>query len=223
MLKASTALAEGALDVLVREARAGTPEHVVYGRVMGSLLESGSEPTTMFLWTAGRPLPPAVGTLPSARPLGEDDVILVEIDAKWCGYLGHVALTCWVNAPDEIEREMAAVQLEATRRCWTAMKPGAALSDLIQVCAEVAKGTGFNCVPIAHSRGLGMDAPVLVHRAREETGRAWSIEENSVFVVKPVVTTSDNSRMIMWGDSVVVTADGAKRLGNRQPPAVSIH
>ena len=52
-----------------------------------ALLESGSEPTSLLLWTAGDPLPPAVGSLASGRPLGANDVISVEVDAKWGGYL----------------------------------------------------------------------------------------------------------------------------------------
>jgi Xaa-Pro dipeptidase len=220
-LEHSVSLVESALDVLEREACPGVPERIVYGRMVAALLEHGSEPTSLLLWTAGNPLPPAVGSLASGRPLGPDDVISVEVDAKWAGYLGHGAMTAWVGEPDATVHRMAEVQLEATRRCWDALRPGATLGDVVGVCADVAAGTPFECQPIVHSRGLGMDAPVLVFRARDERTRDWIVEENSVFIVKPQVRTSDGSRRVMWGDTVVVTTAGARRLGRRPAPLAS--
>lgn len=215
MLRHAVTLVEDALDVLVREARPGVPETVVYARMVASLIEQGSEPSSLLLFTAGNPLPPFVGTLPSRRALAHGDVVLVEVDAKWCGYLGHGAATHWVSGPDALAREMAELQLHVTTQCWKAMKPGRKLADLVDVCAEATAGTSFLCSPIVHSRGLGLDAPVLVNRPRDEWTAGWVVEENSVFVVKPTLSTADGSRKVMWGDSVVVGPAGAERLGRR--------
>lgn len=216
MLEQAVALVEGAFDVLEREARPGVPECVVYARMVASMLERGSEPTTLLMWTAGNPLPPAVATFASRRPLGPDDVVLVEADAKWAGYLGHGATTAWVGAPDATTKQMAELQLEATRHCWDALRPGRALGELVDVCEELAADTPYECRPVLHSRGLGLDAPVLVGHARDERTAKWLVEENAAFVVKPLVT--DGTRKVMWGDTVVVTPDGARRLGKRPPP-----
>lgn len=222
MLKQSVALVEGAWDVLEREAKPGVPECVVYGRMMGWLLEQGCEPTSLLLWAAGDPLPPAVSTLPSQRPLGPRDLIMIELDAKWCGYLGHGAITKWVGEPDDVAHEIAALQHRAFLRCLEAMKPGVPMGALVEICAAVASGTPYQCKPIIHSRGLGNDAPVLVFHARDERTANWLVEENAVFVVKPVVSLSDGSRKVMWGDSVVVKAEGAQRLGARPAPLVAV-
>src|SRR5262245_32184445 len=87
LLDHGVSLVEAALDVLDREARPGVPERLVYARMVATLLELGSEPTSLLLWAAGDPLPPTVGSLASRRPLGAEDVIAVEVDAKWAGYL----------------------------------------------------------------------------------------------------------------------------------------
>jgi Xaa-Pro dipeptidase len=217
MLTKAVAAVESGIETLEREARAGIPEYAVYARMMSALLEAGSEPTTLLLWTAGNPLPPAAATVPSHRPLGADDVIQIEADAKWCGYLGHVSTTVWVGEPDATELEMAALQMEATRRCWDAFRPGTSLGDFVDICADLGRGTPFKCQPIIHGRGLGFDAPVLVFEARDERTRDWQLEENSVFVVKPRVATRDDRRNVIWGDSVAVTPDGARRLGKGPP------
>lgn len=222
LLRRGTQIVEEAFDVLSREAKAGVAETAVYARMMAALLENGGEPNSLLLWAAGNPVPSTVGTLASRRPLAADDVIIVEADGKWGGYLGHASTTVWVGRTDDTDRRMAEVQFEATRRCWEAMKPGAILGDLVDVCASAAAGTGFGCQPIVHSRGTGLDAPVLVVRARDERTRAWVLEENSVFVVKPRVVTQDGSRTVMWGDTVVVTPTGAQRLGTRPAPAATI-
>jgi Xaa-Pro aminopeptidase len=218
MLARAANLVQGAMEVLVREARAGVAETVVYARMVGWLLEQGSEPTTLLLWTAGNPVPPYVGTLPSRRLLAADDIICVEADAKWCGYLAHSARTVWVGDQDATDRAMAALQYEATRRCCEALRPGTALESTVGICAQVASDTSFECKPIIHSRGTGLDAPVLVGHARDERTRQWIVEENSVFVVKPEVTTRDGMRKVVSGDTVVVTPTGAKRLGDGPTP-----
>jgi Xaa-Pro dipeptidase len=220
MLERAVELVEDALGVLEEEARPGVPESVVYARMMARLIEQGSEPTTLLLWTAGNPLPPMPGTLPSRRPLGPDDMIMIEADARWCGYLGHTTTTHWVGEPDATAREMAAVQHEAARRCWDAMRPGAVLGDFVDICARAADGTPYECKPIIHGRGVGMDGPLLVLQARDERTREWVLEERSVFIVKPQLTTPDGTRKVIWGDTVVVTPDGGRRLGVRPSPLV---
>jgi Xaa-Pro aminopeptidase len=210
---------ENAVEILKAEARPGVPECVVYGRTMGSLIAQGSEPNTLFLWAAGAPVPPVVATLPSQRPLGTKDVVMVEMDASVCGYRGHVALTTWVGGVDEVDRAMAGIQYEAFKRCCEAMKPGLPMAALVDVCSQLSSGP-FQCKPIVHGRGLGNDAPVLVVQARDERTAQWRLEKNSVFVVKPVVSTADGSRKVIWGDTVVVSNDGAKRFGCSLPPLI---
>ena len=220
MIREAAVMVEAAMDVLQAEARSGVPECVVYGRAMGALLERGSEPNTLMLWAAGRPLPPAVATIASRRPLGADDVVMVEMDASVAGYRGHGALTTFVGKPDGVDREMAVLQFEAVQRCLAAMRPGVPMGDLVEVCNQVAAGTSYDCKPIVHGRGQGHDAPVLVFQARDPRTATWKLEAGSVFIVKPVISLPDGSRKVMWGDTVVVTDHGAERLGSRPPPLV---
>lgn len=220
LFKQGITLVENALDVLDREARPGVPECVVYGRMMGALLERGSEPTTFMVWSAGNPQPPVASTLASQRPIGADDIIQVEVEAKWCGYLAHAATTICMGTPDATTQAMAALQHEAFQRCMKAMQPGMPLETLVDVCAGAAVGTPFQCKPVLHSRGLGQDAPVLTFHARRDRMGGWKLQENSVFDLKPLVSTTDGTRKYMWGDTVVVTANGAQRLGTRPAPLI---
>jgi hypothetical protein len=62
-----------------------------------------------------------------------------------------------------------------------------------------------------HGRGLGDDSPMYVFSAGDEIKR-WVVEANTCFITKPVVAR-DGYPDIVAGDSVVVTATGATRLG----------
>ncbi len=53
-------------------------------------------------------------------------------------------------------------------------------------------------------------------------GRAWPIEENACFIVKPLVTMADGSKRIHWGDTVVATPGGARRMGQRPREIVEV-
>ncbi len=222
MFEQAMQVVDKTLDVFDQTARPGKTEAEVYGRVVSTLIGSGSEPNSLFLWTAGNPLPPMVATMPSQRRLGDNDVILIEIDAKVCGYLGHASVTKWLGPIDDEIEALASLQYEITQKCWEAMRPGRHLVDLVSICSRAVKGTGLECTPILHSRGLGFDAPVLVGNARDEWTRKWIIPANAVFVVKPMLATADGSLRMMWGDTVVVTENGARRLGKRPPPYVKL-
>ena len=52
--------------------------------------------------------------------------------------------------------------------------------------------------------------------------RNWAIAENSVFMVKPVIMTEGRAKSVVWGDSVVATPSGARRLGKRPPALIEI-
>ena len=40
--------------------------------------------------------------------------------------------------------------------------------------------------------------------------------------MKPLVTTADGSKRIYWGDTVVATAEGARRMGKRPREIVEV-
>jgi hypothetical protein len=71
-----------------------------------------------------------------------------------------------------------------------------------------------------HARGLGDDSPLSVYAPRDAIMRDWVIEENATFIVKPIVATPDSSKRVYWGDTVVITPNGAKRLGKRKPQLI---
>ena len=70
---------------------------------------------------------------------------------------------------------------------------------------------------IMHCRGLGDDSPICIGEFRDEMMRTWPIEVGATFIVKPVIFARNEFRRLYWGDTVVATETGARRLGSRKP------
>ena len=220
-MRTADALVEQALEVLRREARPGVPENVAYARMLASMVENGGEVPTMILWSVGWPQPPSNQYMPSRRRFCAGDMILTEAEARWGGYIAQNTQPLFVGkAPDEYRR-MFARQQEALAACHERLRPGSTVGEIVDVAASFSTAE-YECRLIMHARGLGDDSPMAVYTRRDQLMRDWAIEENSTFIVKPVVRTPDQVKRIYWGDTVVATAGGARRLGTRRPEITEI-
>lgn len=220
-IKQSVALVEEALDVLAVEARPGVPENVVYSRMLGRMTESGSDIPTLLLWSAGNPQPPSNHYMPTRRPLERDDIITFEIEARWGGYRGQNTWQAVLGKVDDAYREMFDRQQVAVQRCYDLLRPGKRVGELSEACQALSDDK-YNCRIILHGMGLGDDSPICVYQPRDEIMRDWVLEENTVVIIKPVITTLDGSKRVYWGDSVRPTPSGAQRLGIRSPEIMQL-
>jgi Xaa-Pro dipeptidase len=221
-IRAADVLVERAIDVLCREARPGVPENVVYARMLSSMIEGGGEIPTMILWSAGWPQPPSNQYFPSKRKLGLGDMILTEAEARWGGYIAQNTQPLFIGKAPEDYKRMFALQQETLAACYEKLRPGYTVGDLIRTAAAFSTDE-YECHLAMHARGLGDDSPMAVFTARDQLMSDWPIEENATFIVKPIVRTPDNAKRIYWGDTVVVTQDGAKRLGSRPAEIIELH
>lgn len=220
-LRKSVALVEAAIDVLAAEARPGVPECVVYARMVSTMVELGGEFPVFMLWQAGWPQTPRNWMQPTRRPLQRGDLISAETEAKWMGYSGQISHQAVVGPIRPQLAEMFEVQQAAFAACCAALVPGARLGDLIPITASVADGTPYRCQLILHGRGLGDDPPLAIFGTefggQDQRMKNWLIEENTSFMVKPLVLDPAGVPWVCWGDSVVVTSSGVERLGTRNP------
>ncbi len=72
-----------------------------------------------------------------------------------------------------------------------------------------------------HGRGQGDDGPIITGSARDPRQLAVELRERMVFILKPQVHSADDGHNIAWGDTVVVTRGGGRRLGTR-PHGIAI-
>ncbi len=66
-----------------------------------------------------------------------------------------------------------------------------------------------------HGRGQGDDGPIITPHAKSPRQLAVAMRENMVFICKPSAISADGEYICQWGDTVVVTKNGGRRLGKR--------
>jgi Xaa-Pro aminopeptidase len=231
-LRRSAEIVERAVDVIAREARPGVRECVVYARALATMIEEGSDTPTFFSWQAGPPHGRQRNHWqPTQRPLDPGDVITTEIESSVIGYRSQVTQTFVLGRRSERYDEMMAIHREALARCYAALVPGATPAEIAQVAADASRGP-YRCWMIIHGRGLGEDPPIFIFRSgatRRRDGEepaAWRLEEHAVLLVRLYVYLGDPFAgpvdSLGWGDSVVVTSAGARRLGTKPPGIIEI-
>lgn len=215
-------LVERAIETLIDAARPGVSEAEVYIEMLASTVKHGGELPTMLLWSAGNPQPSRNSMMPSQRRLAKGDIIGCEIDGNYGGYRAQVTCNAILGKAPAHYADMFRLQQEALQRCYERLRPGAKMGDFMDICEKAAQGTPYTCRLIMHSRGTGDDAPMIIFGARDPRVVNWPIEENNVFIFKPMVWMGEWEQWVCWGDTVVVTPDGPRRLGKRPPELIEI-
>jgi len=109
---------------------------------------------------------------------------------------------------------MFALSVELFNKMSAMMKPGVSMGELMDAAQAMGKGAGYTTRLVIHGRGTGEDRP-LITGSVDETIRSVKLQANNVFILKPPVSMAEPRRSINFGDTVVVTANGAERLGKR--------
>ncbi|MBV9325765.1 MAG: aminopeptidase P family protein [Chloroflexi bacterium] len=215
-IQKATELAERALEVLRAEAQPGVTERALIGRMLGRMVEDGGDLPTMILWSAGWPQPPTNHYQPTGRPLRAGDMFATELEARWAGYVGQRTQMGFIQAAiPPLYQQLADVQKLALERCYELLRPGFTVGELVSACNDITVDTPFTCRILMHGKGIGDDAPIAIYGARDERMSKWPIENNACFIIKPMVMKGEKEQFVYWGDTVVATPDGARRLGSQ--------
>ena len=215
-LRKGTQLAETTLQAVVDYAHAGVAEREVFARMLYVYTSAGGSLQPMFGWISG-----PFGAMhhrveqPAFRNLQFGDAIHIEIEGRWAGYVAQIDQTFSIGPAELDYKEGIKVAWESFNRVVDILKPGVTVGELVDVAQVTGLGGRASASLTMHGRGTGDDGPGLFGTP-PDTIRAFVIEENTVFVVKPSMRIGDNPSYYGWGDVVVVRKGGAERLGTRQ-------
>jgi Xaa-Pro aminopeptidase len=216
-LRKGTAVAEATLDALYASARAGVSERHVFAHMMFANADAGGSFPPMVGWVSGG-LHQHFHRLeqPTFRTLRADDVILVEIEGRWGGYVAQIDQTVAFGVTDPILQDAMRFVGDAFDRIMGVLKPGVTVAELVAAGRLDALGGRITTSIGGHGRGTGDDGPLLTARNLESAGIGnIVIEEGCSFALKPAAALDGKADFARWGDTVVVTETGAERLGTR--------
>ena len=221
-LTTAVQIIEKGYEAEVAAAHAGATDWEVWAATQYGLLRNGSEAPIHCNWISG---PNVIRTLtrPTFRQLEPGDLIINELEACWIGYQAQCVQPVFVERADPVHEELIKVQRAVFDEVLEAIRPGASLGELSELALKIVERVAPANGPAAsatakltmHGKGAGDDGPIITGAARDPRQLSYGLKENMTFVFKPSVLTADGSSICTWGDTVVVTADGARRLGTR--------
>jgi len=220
-LTKSMEIVELAYRAEIDAAKPGAKDWEVWAETQCALMRNGSEMPVHCNWVSGKN-PKRTLTRPSMRILERGDLIINEVEASWIGYRAQGVQPVFVGVADPVHRELIKVQREVFNGVMEQLKPGVTVKELAALTASLAARVAPQSGPAAgaeaqltmHGRGAGDDGPIITSHARSPRQLAVALRENMVFIFKPSVRAADGS-ICTWGDSVVITPAGGRRLGKR--------
>ena len=213
---------EKGYEAEIAAARSGAVDWEVWAATQYGLLKNGSEAPIHCNWISG---PNVVRTLtrPTFRVLERGDLIINELEACWIGYQAQGVQPVFVEEANPVHIELIKIQRDVFNQVLAETKPGSTLGQLSQiadsaVAAAMPKSgpaSGAKARLTMHGKGAGDDGPIITSAARDPRHLTYELKENMTFTFKPSVSTADGSSICTWGDTVVVTPRGGRRLGTR--------
>jgi Xaa-Pro aminopeptidase len=185
------------------------------------MLRAGSELSVHINWISGAK-PIREMNRPTHRVLERGDMVENELESSWGGYRCQGVHPLSIGDPDPVYPELIKVQGELYEELLADVKPGTPMGAIAEKCVkrapEIAPKTGpaagATAVLSMHGRGAGDDGPIITGgTSREARNFSIPLQENMVFIFKPTVRSATGGYFLQWGDSVVVTKDGGRRLG----------
>jgi Xaa-Pro aminopeptidase len=222
VLVKSMEINELAMQAEVETAKAGVKDWEVWAAVHYAMTRNGSELPVHCFWVSGRN-PKRTLTRPSMRLLERGDVIINEIEASWIGYRSQGVQPVFVEVVNPVQAELIKVQREVFNRVLENLKPGVTVGELADLTKRTAASAAPKTGPAAgaradltmHGRGAGDDGPIITPHARSPKQLGVAMRENMVFICKPSAVSADGEYICQWGDTVMVTKNGGRRLGKR--------
>ena len=206
----------------IETARPGVRDWDVWAATQYALMRHGSEMPVHCNWVSGKDSRRTL-TRPSMRILELGDLIMNEVEASWIGYRSQGVQPVFVGKADPAHEELIKVQRDIFNRLMENLKPGVTVKELSELTLAVATAAAPKSGPAAgargslnmHGRGAGDDGPIITRHAKSPHQLAVALQENMAFIFKPSAVSAGGESISTWGDTIVITGSGGRRLGKR--------
>jgi Xaa-Pro dipeptidase len=227
-LAASVRLGETSVAAMASTARAGVPQAEVFGQMLLAQVRAGAD-ALHVAWAPGfwgEARHRYVTTPPGLLTPGT--YVSTELMPEIRGYQAQVAQPMVIGEPSARAREIFDRNAAAFDAALAALRPGRPWGDVL-AAVEAAAGTGGGTMfPLLHGRGLGNDGPLVVPGLDKARVPDEPIRANTTFILKPYLHVPEapvafaRQYCVTWGDTIVVTDTGARRLGTRKRELIEI-
>jgi Xaa-Pro aminopeptidase len=216
VLERATAAGERGLEALRRAARPGRAHKDAWIEAFAAMTAATGETPSRLAIRAGDEANTSGGR-PLLETLEAGQVMNQEIGARVLGYMAQVNHSFCLGPPVPADWASAArycIDLFDELVDW--IRPGKRFMDLCRLYAQRARARSPELEPrwvLVHTAGLG-DSPRMGLMRKETPDLV--IEPAMVFTIKPRILIKGARPTAQFGDPVLVTERGARRLGQRK-------
>ena len=212
------------VEAILAKVKPGVMENEMVATIWHTIIANGGDYPSMTHWGAGVGVPWASRIAPH-RQLQAGDMINTELEAKYGGYIAQtVQAACLGRIPRELQKAFDA-SVKVFDELVKFMKPGVAFREVVAYYRKLVQESGH--IPkgmLLHGRGIGEDRPQITGEVEGDVYNSATytmhlnlpLVEGNVFVLKPGAMPADAPDSIRCGDTVVITKEGARRLGKRK-------
>ena len=172
-----------------------------------------------FTYTSGRKGPVYVDcrrliSFPAERKF------LMDLGAEYHGYTADITRTIPASGKFSAEqKQIYNLVLKAQEEAMKICKPGTTFAELTQVTKQVVNRglKELGIIQNVDDRHLYYPHGCCHHIGLDvhDRGNYDALQENMVFIFKPYVIAADGISECNWGDTIVITPEGGRRLGKR--------
>lgn len=224
-LAACVRIGEASLDAMVATADIGVAQAEVFGQMLLAQVRAGADALHVAWcpgsWGAKRHR--YVTTPPGELEAGL--YVSTELMPEIRGYQAQVAQPMSMGTPCARACEVFEQNAAAFDAALEAMRPGRRWGDVFAAVEAAVGAVDGAMFTLVHGRGLGNDGPLVVPTAVTDARSGVADEPivaNTTFILKPFLDVPEapaafaRTHDVTWGDTVVVTHEGARRLGSRR-------
>jgi len=147
----------------------------------------------------------------SDRKLQQGDCLITEISGAYWGYSGQIHRTFSFNEPTDAWKKLHDVAIEGYLAIEDTLKEGATTAD-VEEAAEIIHQRGYSIYDdLLH--GVSQTPPIIQTRTtKRHENPVITFRENMAVTIQPNVITPDETMGLQFGETVVITKSGSKRL-----------
>lgn len=218
MMRHSMSIIEKIISVMSVEARPGVTERHLFAEMVRTSLDQGCEFPSLMNFASGPNCSGARG-FPIDRILEKGDYIINEIEARYGGYSPQGVQPIVLGKPPKAQADLFDASHECFHALLNKMKPGVSVAELQKTyqstVQKIGKGKYTMAWPMMHARGLGDEVPTAIFAADANRFKDVKLKTGMLFILKPGVGLARGNFSARLGDGVLVTRNGAERLGKR--------
>ncbi len=209
-MRTAARIAQEALKVTLPTIKAGATERDIAAELTLQLLRAGSDPVLPFPpIVSGGPNSANPHAVPSDRPLGPGDLLVIDWGASYHGYFSDITRTFAIGKVEQEFEKIGNIVRKANAAGRAACAPEILAEDVDGVTRKVIAREGYG-PQFTHrtGHGLGMEsheAPYI------RTGNRLSLKAGMTFTIEPGIYLAGRGG-VRIEDDMVITGTGSESL-----------